>query len=145
MSRNADADALAGTLLVSVGLLVRRVRQLHTSGDLTLAENSALTRLDRFGPSTSSALAKHEQISPQSMGATLSALEDRGLVVRHPDPDDGRRFVLSLTDAGATLVQGKRTERTERLAHALTSEFTTSELRQLMAAVPLIERLARSF
>ena len=37
-------------------------------------------------PATGDALAKQEQISPQSMGATLAGLQRRGLVERQPDP-----------------------------------------------------------
>src|ERR1700677_1001750 len=100
MATPHDIDKVAGALRVSIGLLVRRLRQLKASGELTLPEISALARLDRGGPTTSSALAKLEQISPQSMGATIGSLEARGLVERRGDPDDGRRSVLSGTARG---------------------------------------------
>ena len=106
--------------------------------------SSALTRLDRGGPATPSALARLEQISPQSMGATLSALEARGLVERRPDPGDGRRVVVSLSETGRQALRNKRNARVEQLARALSSGFTHSELQQLMAAAPLLERLAQS-
>ena len=38
----------------------------------------------------------------------------------------------------------KRNARSEQLAVALSAGFTPAELRQLMAAVPLLERLAQS-
>jgi DNA-binding MarR family transcriptional regulator len=76
------------------------------------------------------------------MGATLSALEARGLVARDPDVRDGRRIVLSVTEAGRQLLTDKRDARTERLARALAAGFTQEELGQLMAAAPLLERLA---
>jgi DNA-binding MarR family transcriptional regulator len=107
-------------------------------------ETSALARLDRGGPATSSALARIEQISPQSMGATLSALEARGLVERGPDAYDGRRVVLSVTEAGRQLLRDKRDARTGQLARALSVGFTRDELDQLIAAAPLLERLAQS-
>src|ERR1700685_3587597 len=88
-----DPGAVAAALRVSIGLLVRRLRPAKAEGGLTMPETSALSRLDRGGPATSSALARQEQISPQSMGATLAALEARGLVERRPDPADGRRSV----------------------------------------------------
>jgi DNA-binding MarR family transcriptional regulator len=91
-----------------------------------------------------SALAKLEQISPQSMGATLGALEARGLVERAPDPEDGRRVVLSVTEAGRQALWNRRSARSEQLAQALATGFTRSELGQLMAVAPLIERLAQS-
>ncbi len=129
---------------MSIGLLVRRLRQVQAEGELTLPETSALARLDRGGPATPSALAKLEQISPQSMGATIGALEARGLVERRPDPQDGRRVVISPTDAGLQALCNRRNARTEALAQALSTGFTRSELKELMAVAPLLERLAQS-
>jgi DNA-binding MarR family transcriptional regulator len=144
MTQEPDVTDIAGALRASIGLLLRRLRQVQAEGELTLPESAALTRLDRGGPSTASALARLEQISPQSMGATLGALEARGLIERRPDPQDGRRVVLSITDAGGQVLQNKRNARAERLARALAAGFTPSELRQLQAAAPLLERLAQS-
>src|SRR5438270_4279269 len=124
MTQDPDVDQVAGALRVSIGLLLRRLRQVQGQGELTLPESSALARLDRGGPSTSSALAKIEQISPQSMGATLAALEAKGLVERHADPGDGRRIVLSVTAAGLELLRSRRTARARQLAVALAAEFT---------------------
>jgi DNA-binding MarR family transcriptional regulator len=144
MTRDPDVTDVARALRASIGLLLRRMRQVQAEGELTLPESAALTRLDRGGSSTASALARLEQISPQSMGATLSALEARGLVERRPDPGDGRRVLLSVTSAGRQVLQSKRNARTERLAKALAAGFTPSEVRQLEAAAPLLERLAQS-
>ena len=77
------------------------------------------------------------------MGATLAGLEARGLIERHPDPLDGRRVVLSVTAAGQEVLRSRRNARTEQLARALTNGFTPTELNQLMAAAPLLERLAQ--
>jgi DNA-binding MarR family transcriptional regulator len=143
MSQDAEVEQVAGALQVSIGLLRRQLRQTQADGELTVPETAALARLDRGGPATASALARLEQISPQSMGATLGALEVRGLVERRPDPGDGRRVVLSVTDAGLQVLRNRRSARTEQLARALSAGFTRSELRQLMAAAPLIERLAQ--
>ena len=126
MQQAPDVHEVAGAIRVSIGLLLRRMRQAPADGELTLPESSALTRLDRGGPATSSALARLEQISPQSMGATLSALEARGLVERHPDPADGRRVVISLSEAGLQALRNKRNARVEQLARALSSGFTDS-------------------
>jgi DNA-binding MarR family transcriptional regulator len=144
MSQDPDVSEIAGALRVSIGLLLRRLRQVQADGELTLPEASALTRLDRGGPATASALARLEQISPQSIGATLGVLEARGLIERHADPDDGRRVVLSVTGAGRQVLRSKRNARTEQLAKALSAGFTPAELRQLRAAAPLLERLAQS-
>jgi len=143
MTGDPDVRDVAAALRVSIGLLLRRMRQVRVEGELTVPETSALARLDRSGPATSSALAKLDQISPQSMGATLSALEARGLVERRPDARDGRRVVLSVTGAGRQVLRDKRDARTAQLAQALAAGFTDDELRQLMTAAPLLERLAQ--
>ena len=143
MADELDVRDVAAALRVSMGLLLRRLRQVGVPGELTVPETSALARLDRNGPATSSELARVEQISPQSMGATLSALEARGLVTRDPDARDGRRIVMSVTETGRQLLRDKRDARTEHLARALAAGFTREELGQLMAAAPLLERLAQ--
>jgi DNA-binding MarR family transcriptional regulator len=140
----ADLDVVdvAGALRVAVGQLVRKLRQTQDEGGLTLAESSALSRLERGGPATSSYLARLERISPQSMGVTVAALLERGLIEGSRDPGDGRRIVLSITETGRQTVHAKRGARTEQLAAAMREEFTAAELGQLLAVVPLIERLA---
>jgi DNA-binding MarR family transcriptional regulator len=144
MGQEPDVREVAAAIRVSIGLLLRRLRQTRAEGELTLPESSALTRLCHGGPATASALAKLEQISPQSMGATLGTLEARGLVRRNSDPQDGRRVVLSVTEAGFEVMRNKQNARVEQLAHALSTGFTPAELRQLMGAAPLLERLALS-
>jgi DNA-binding MarR family transcriptional regulator len=144
MTEGPEVNEVASALLVSMGLLRRRLRQVPVEGELTLPETSALARLDRGGPTTASKLARVEQISPQSMGATLGALEARGLVGRRPDPEDGRRVVLSVTEVGREVLRNKRSARIEQVSQALSDGFTPDELERLMAAAPLIERLAQS-
>jgi DNA-binding MarR family transcriptional regulator len=144
MPQDLDVNEVAGALRISVGLLVRQLRQAKADGELTPPESSALARLDRGGPTTSGALARLEQISPQSMGATLGGLEARGLVERQPDPHDGRRAVISITDQGRQVLRDRRSQSTQRLARALAAGFTAPELDQLMAAAPLLERLAHT-
>jgi DNA-binding MarR family transcriptional regulator len=135
---------VAAALYVSIGLFLRRLRLAPVPDELTLPEISALDRLDRAGSAVPSALARAEQITPQAMGATLAALEERGLAERRADPADGRRAVMSLTEAGRRVVRNKRSARTEQLAKALHDGFTRPELEVLMAAAPLIERLGES-
>jgi DNA-binding MarR family transcriptional regulator len=144
MAEELDVREVAAAVRVSVGLLIRRMRQVRPEDELSLPESTALARLDRIGPATPGTLAKMEQISPQSMGKTLGALEARGLIERRADPADGRRVVLSVTEAGLEMLRHKRGARTGQLAEALSTGFTQAELSQLKAAAPLLERLAQS-
>lgn len=110
-----------------------------------MPERTALSHLDRSGPTTSSAPAREVQITAQVMGTTLGALRARGLVERHQDPNDGRRVVLTVTDAGLQALKDKRNARTGLIARALTGgTFTPAELKQLAAAAPLLDRLAQN-
>jgi DNA-binding MarR family transcriptional regulator len=140
--QRVDAHEVAVSLRTSIGLLVRRVKQPRAEGDLTLPESSALSRLDRGGPATAAELARQEQISPQSMGATLAALQERGWIERRADPDDGRRIVLSVTAAGAEMLHNRRSRRTRQFADVLSEHFSPAELALLNQAAPLLERLA---
>jgi DNA-binding MarR family transcriptional regulator len=144
MGEEPDPVEIAAALYVSIGLFLRRLRRAPVQGELTPPEISALERLDRAGSATPSRLARAEQITPQAMGVTLGGLVERGLVERHPDPEDGRRAVMSLTEAGRRFVHNKRSARTEQLAKALHDGFTRQELEVLMAAAPLIERLGKT-
>src|SRR3984885_1800629 len=144
MRAEQEVEEVAAAVYLSVGLFKRRLRQVPAPGGLSLPESSALRKLERGGPATVTALARAEQISAQSRGATLSTLEARGLVRRQSDPADGRRAVMSVTQAGLSALSDKRSARIAQLARALTAGFTPEELGQLMAAAPLIERLAES-
>jgi DNA-binding MarR family transcriptional regulator len=143
-SPSPSVDEVASAVQAAVRLLVQRLRQTPRveGDDLTSSETSALARLDRGGPTTSTELARLERISPQSIGATVAALEERGLVARQADPADGRRAILSVTGAGQELLGRRRSARSELLSQALTNNFTRAELKQLQTAAPLIERLA---
>src|SRR6202453_418757 len=116
MASDPGIDELVPDLTPRIALLVRRLRQRKAPGELTMPESTFLSRLDREGPATSSELAKQEQISPQSMGATLAGLEERGLVERQPDPGDGRNVLMSLTPAGRRALEQRRVTGTEAMA-----------------------------
>jgi DNA-binding MarR family transcriptional regulator len=141
MRGDRRTEEVARALPLCVGLLRRRLRQAHVAGQLTFPETAALGRLDRGGPAAAADLARQEQISPQSMGATLAELETRGLVKRQRDPGDGRRILLSLSAAGRKELNRRRNARVEQLVEGL-EDFTVQELEQLAKAAPLIERLA---
>ncbi len=144
MDGRHGVDEVAAQLMAGIGLLVRRLRQGQAHiDDLSMPETSALARLDRGGPTTAAALAKVEQISPQSMGATIAALEARGLVERRPDPGDGRRILLAPSTAGLEVLRTRRDARTERLAQVITASCSAADLRALAAAAPVLERLAQ--
>jgi DNA-binding MarR family transcriptional regulator len=142
MARRSTADELAAELFDGISLVVRRLRQLRAPEEPSLSERAALSRLNRGGPATSAELARLEQITPQAMGTTLAGLEARGLIGRSADPHDGRRIIVSLTDAGREALRHKRDARTRQIADALEAGFTPAELDALRVVAPLLQRLA---
>ncbi len=136
LSLEQAAAEIRGTLAT----LYRRIRQTKQLGELTLPESSALSRLRQNGPTTGAALAKLEQISPQSIGVTVASLEAKGLIERSADPTDGRRVILSLTSAGDATVEARRSARDQQFTRAL-SALSADERARLLEVMPLLERL----
>ncbi|MFF3887969.1 MarR family transcriptional regulator [Streptomyces sp. NPDC001914] len=159
-----SAARAAQDLRVAFSLLRRRIREVSETRDpaqdsaqeptqdatrapaqdLTPSQISALTLVSKSGAATASALAAVEGVRPQSMAATLAALDQFGLIQRNPDPGDGRRQLVTLTDAGRERVEGTRQARSEWLARAFEERCTEEERQTVIAAMALLERLTRS-
>jgi DNA-binding MarR family transcriptional regulator len=137
LSPEQVAAEIRGTLAV----LYHRIRQTKETGDLTLSESSAVSRLQHGGPTTAATLAKLEQISPQSIGATVASLEARGLIQRSADPADGRRVILSVTSVGDAPVEARRSVRDQQFTRAL-GALSADERAQLLRVMPILARLA---
>jgi DNA-binding MarR family transcriptional regulator len=140
----ARALALATNLRVQIGRLKRRLRDHTDIGDLTWSQVAVLIHLERDGPATVTTLARAEGVRPQSMGATVSALEAAGLVRGTPDPNDGRQTILSLTAACQERIAAGRAARQDWLFHAIQKSLAPDEQEQLARAVELLKRLADS-
>jgi DNA-binding MarR family transcriptional regulator len=138
---SVDVPLLASELRLVLGQLMRRLRAEHR---FSLAQGAVLGRLDREGPRGTSDLAAAERVRPQSMAQTVSELEADGLIDRRPDPADGRRALLELTDRGREVVQADREQREGWLIRAITDGFSEQEQQALVRAVPLLSRLAEA-
>ena len=138
----ADSAAVAARdLRVVVSRLRRQLRCLAVDMDLTPSQTAVLTRLWKEGASSASALAGAERVRPQSMATIVAALEQRGLIERTPDPEDGRRQVISLTETGRQRAESDRQGREEWLARAIHERYSESERRTILHALSLLERL----
>ncbi|MFS4094476.1 MarR family winged helix-turn-helix transcriptional regulator [Streptomyces sp. AF1A] len=138
-----SAVRAARDLRVVFSRLRRRIREIAQDADLSPSQESALTLVGKHGAATASALASAEGVRPQSMATTLAALEQHGLIRRAPDPDDGRRQLVTLTDSGRARVEGNRQVREEWLARAFQDRFDDAERETVLEALQLLERLSR--
>lgn len=135
---------LAGELHTLIGKFKQKLREQASMGDLTRSQAAVLRRLFRDGPATVTALARAENMRPQSMGATTSALQAAGLVTGTPDPEDGRQTILSLTPTCAEWIRDGRAARQDWLHRTILAELSPGEQQRVMDAIGLLNRLIAS-
>ena len=102
-----------------------------------------MSRLARDGPATTADLARAEGMKPQSMGATIAALEEMGMVERRPHPTDGRQLNIQLTAKGAAVRNHAKDAKRTWLAQAI-AQLDEQDRETLFKAGDIIKRLAES-
>jgi DNA-binding MarR family transcriptional regulator len=92
-----------------------------------------------------SELADEMQITKQSVNELLGHMEQRGYLVREPDPVDSRSRLVRLTDLGRELedVVYSAAESAERTAARLVGENRVQELRRTLADLVAVLGLDR--
>ncbi|GAA2597535.1 MULTISPECIES: MarR family winged helix-turn-helix transcriptional regulator [Streptomyces] len=133
-----DEDALAEELRHSLGELVRAVRTVDT---MPPGEAAVLGFLDRGGPLTTADVARLRGVTHQSAAKSVKDLTAEGLVRGEQHPEDGRKLLLHLTDAGRARLQRERTGRAGVLGAAIRETFDAEEKRRLSESVTLLARL----
>jgi len=63
-----------------------------------------LAALDQYGPSSQADLGRHTGIDRSDVVAALNELVDDDLARREPDPQDGRRNVVTISKRGRTVL-----------------------------------------
>jgi len=100
-----------------------------------------LKRLDAGGPAATADLARAEAMTPQSMGAIVTALEAEGRVARRADASHGRRRLVSMTAAGRRALASSRAARLSWTANLIAEQLDAEEQRTLAAALSLLRRV----
>jgi DNA-binding MarR family transcriptional regulator len=131
-------DTLAEELRHAIGALVRAVRAVDA---MPAGDAAILGYLDRDGRQTTADLAQRRMVSHQSAATSVKHLLGAGLVYAEPHPDDGRKVLLGITDAGRARLQRERDERATSLHNAIHDTLTAAEQRQVQDCVPLLTRL----
>ena len=125
-------------LYVALGRIVRALRQEAPSSEVGPGGLSVLVILDAQGPQRIGALADAVSVTAPSMTRIINALEAEGLVVREPDPEDGRAQVVVTTPAGATLLTSGKEVKLAALRRRI-AELSPEERARLEAALPALE------
>ncbi len=143
VGRTAVADdvrtELAARLRLAVGRLNRRIR-IDGRESIPPLQLSALVTVEELGPLRLSELARREAVTAPTMSRVLSALDEQGLVVRAPDPQDARGVLITLSAEGAVRLDEVRSHRTALVARRL-SRLDTAQLAALTEALPALEAL----
>ena len=136
--RRSDAE-LAARLRLVVGRLNRRIR-IDGQESVPPLQLSAMVTVEEHGPLRLSELARREAVSVPTMSRVLAALDEQGLVVRTPDPQDARSVLVTLSDEGERRLAEVRSHRTALVARRL-GGWTRRSGRRLAAALPALEAL----
>jgi DNA-binding MarR family transcriptional regulator len=137
--RTTSTADLAGHLRLTIARTARRLRQ-EAGGELSPSLTAALSTVERHGPLTPSEVATRERIQRPTVTRILSRLEEQGLVVRTPDPQDRRSSLVTVTEAGSALLAELRTRKTAFLAHRIAG-LDADDRVTLARAADILERM----
>ena len=118
MPRNVQAKRTpkparpAYVLEEQVGFILRQVWQRHATIfareigiNLTPTQWAALAKLTETGPCSQNQLGRLTAMDVATIKGVIDRLTARGLTETGPDPEDGRRLLVSLTRAGQQMAE----------------------------------------
>ncbi len=129
----------AAHLRLVITRTARRMRQ-QAGSELRASSASALTTVELHGPLTPSELADIERVKRPTATRILRGLEDEGLVVRTPDPKDGRSALISLSGEGRERLRRLRQRKNAYLARRM-RDLEPDEVETLERAAAILERM----
>jgi DNA-binding MarR family transcriptional regulator len=95
-----------------IGFILRQVSQRHASIfardigiNLTPTQWAALAKLNETGPCSQNQLGRLTSMDVATIKGVIDRLTARGLTETSPDPEDGRRLLVSLTRAGQQMAE----------------------------------------
>lgn len=110
--RSAKPQKPGYVLDEQIGFLLRQVWQRHATIfareigiNLTSPQWAALSKLAETGPCSQNQLGRLTAMDVATIKGVIDRLTARGLTETSPDPEDGRRLVVSLTRGGQQLVE----------------------------------------
>jgi DNA-binding MarR family transcriptional regulator len=143
---NVDAAKTAVELATAITRLRARLRS-ESSRQMTgwsISQLSILARVISAGPITASAIAQAEHMRGPSIAEVVPVLKRAGLVTTKPDPNDGRKVLITATVKGRRLRDTVAASREAWLAQAIETVLDAAEGETLTVAIELINRLADS-
>lgn len=134
---------LASDLSLAVVRLARQLRFRRAESPISLSQLSALSTLAKEGAMTPGALAVRERVRPPSMTRVIASLAEMGFVSRNAHPVDGRQVLVSVSPAGADLVEAEKRASQEWLQRRLAS-LEPDERKTLLMAADLMSAMVEA-
>ncbi|MEW6047730.1 MAG: MarR family transcriptional regulator [Bacillota bacterium] len=135
-------EACAREIMETVPQVLRFVRtemRRHASPQLSVPQFRVLAYLGRMPGASLSDVAGHLGVTSPTASAMVDRLVRRGLVERAQHPDERRRVVLRLTEAGSALLERARALTRARVAQVLAT-LSESDLRRLGEGLAALRR-----
>jgi len=133
---------LASELRFIIGRLSKKIRKTSATAEkLSLTERSTLALIFQYEEILPNELAAMEKITTQSMSQILSNLLNLGLIKRRISELDKRKVIISLSEAGTSLIHKSRSEKDEWLNRALEATCTAEEQEILKKALAPLTKL----
>lgn len=129
---------LANEVRLACQLVSHKVR-FESCSKLAPHQLSVMWKLQR-GPKTPGELAEAERVTAPSISKTLDCLEHQGYIERTPDPDDGRRRIVRITDEGRAELRRTASSRDSFMETRLRT-LTSDEQNILKQAVAILQRV----
>lgn len=120
--------------------LAQRLRMERSDRTLGTTQISILSRLFNNGPMSQKQIADAERIMPSAVARLCVTLERRDLISRERDKEDGRRFVVSITNGGRDIIMADRGLRVDTLLVSL-SKLTLKEKERLSSLLGLLVKI----
>lgn len=135
-------EELSAELVLYTGRLVRAVtrKSVGLSTDVPTASLRLLSQVDELGPVTIGALAAADRCSQPTMSAGVQALCERGWAAKTPNPEDARSSLVTLTEAGRSVLTEARRARAAVVADRFRSDPNHDE-QDLATAVAVLRAL----
>ena len=122
--------------------VMQPIRSILAKAEVTEAQWRVLRVLNEIGPTDATEIAGEACLLMPSLTRILQGLEEKGLTSRQPHPSDGRKQLVSITDAGRALIDA-HVEEANKVYDALEREMGYEKVSTLLDLLNELSRLDR--